>query len=876
MSDTISETIPRAESLRPARSRPRSFARFLKWAVILFVFLWIVAEGISLAVQHTSLRRVLTARMEAAFGRPVAVRTYGFSVWNGPALEADSVTVGEDPRFGQEYFLRAESMTVRLRWASLLRGHLELGTLSLTQPSLNLVRNATGDWNLVDWLPRPSGNPSLRVPVGPSLPFSPLRFGRIEVDGGRINFKNGDEKLPFAFVGVRGTVETDRPGRWLLNLDANPWRAAVVVQQAGTIHVSGDLGGTSSRLRPAALEVSWTEASISDVLRLFGGNDFGVRGALALAINARTDEIGDGWAVKTRVQFQQVHRWDLAPRADNPSLDLAALLAWNPSAPYLEITNATLNGPNSQVNANGRLYWGRDTRTASQLIPPVQVIYTEATLDLKDLLAWANAFHPGISQSLDARGFARTHAVFSGWPPRLVNGTVSGSAIELSGADLRRPAHLSELSLRYDGALVTFPQVTLDFGSPDDVLHIESSAKPGRSASNILHVSLNVSDVHDVVATAGALGWNLARGWDISGPVRADLRWEGAPYPWQAPPVGLMNFGAGPGADVLRVPFLNQPVGQISAIAEWKPGSRHLALASADAFGARWAGTFDSRDPAGDWQFVLAADHLAAADLDRWLNPASRQSFLGRMLPFLNSRLPVSVAPENLRADGRLAVDQFALAPFVVHHLQGNLKIDGRRLEFSDATAQLYGGQLGGALRADLQASPSYHVDLDFSRVDMPSLIAATPILAGLRAESGFGHIWFDTRGSNRADLIASLTCQGSVRATAPQLLNIDMWKATGSEPAAARSAVFLLADSSFTCGQRKIEFQRLSLTTGTASFEFGTGTIDFSRNLDLHFQSRSAVVGNAVAHLPSFGLTGTLAAPKVLLPQPPPPRRPR
>ena len=162
--------------------------------------------------------------------------------------------------------------TVRLRWAALLRGHIELGTLSLSRPSLNLVRSAAGDWNLAEWLPQPSGALSTRVPVGPSLPSSAVRFRRINVEGGRINFKNGDEKLPLAFVGVKGTVETDRPGRWTMNLDATPWRAAVVVQQAGTIHLSGDLGGTSSRLRPAALDISWTDASISDVLRLAAGN----------------------------------------------------------------------------------------------------------------------------------------------------------------------------------------------------------------------------------------------------------------------------------------------------------------------------------------------------------------------------------------------------------------------------------------------------------------------------------------------------------------------------------------------------------------------------------------------------------------------------
>src|ERR1700733_1037784 len=138
MSDTYLETIPRAEPLQPATPRLRILSRTLKWIFLLIVLSWIAAECASLAIQHTRLRRELTARIEASFGRPVEVGSYDFSFWGGPTLEAQSVTVAEDPRFGPEYFLRAESMTVGLRWQSLLRGRIDLGTLSLIRPSLNL------------------------------------------------------------------------------------------------------------------------------------------------------------------------------------------------------------------------------------------------------------------------------------------------------------------------------------------------------------------------------------------------------------------------------------------------------------------------------------------------------------------------------------------------------------------------------------------------------------------------------------------------------------------------------------------------------------------------------------------------------------------
>ena len=116
MSDTYAEAVHRANPLnrRAAASRLDSLAEVD--SALLRVFLWIASEAISLAIQHTRLRKSLRRTSKSAFGRPVEVGSYDFSFWDGPSLEANSVTVGEDPRFGQEYFLRADSMTVRLRW----------------------------------------------------------------------------------------------------------------------------------------------------------------------------------------------------------------------------------------------------------------------------------------------------------------------------------------------------------------------------------------------------------------------------------------------------------------------------------------------------------------------------------------------------------------------------------------------------------------------------------------------------------------------------------------------------------------------------------------------------------------------------------------
>src|SRR6202142_2754491 len=105
MSDTLAQPIAQVPPLDAAPVARRSRRRWLKRILLILILLWLANESISLAIQHTSLNRKIPARLESAFGRSVEVGSYGFSLWGRPTLEARSVVVGEDPRFGREYFL---------------------------------------------------------------------------------------------------------------------------------------------------------------------------------------------------------------------------------------------------------------------------------------------------------------------------------------------------------------------------------------------------------------------------------------------------------------------------------------------------------------------------------------------------------------------------------------------------------------------------------------------------------------------------------------------------------------------------------------------------------------------------------------------------
>jgi uncharacterized protein involved in outer membrane biogenesis len=879
-------------SLAPSRGR------WLKWASLLIILVVLLDVSASLIVRRDRVRRRLNARLEAAFGRPVDVDSYSFSLWGGPTLEAKGIRVAENPRFGHEYFLRADSLSVRLRWLSLLRGRFELESLSLTAPILNVVTDEAANWNLAEWLghpPAPAANS-----IGPvRIPFVP-RFRSIRVDDGRIDFKRGDEKLPFAFIGVSGAIYADGPQRWRLDLEAAPWRAAALLQQAGTIHLAGSVGGTSSALRPANLQVSWTEASLPDFLRLVRGEDPGIRGTLGIALNAQTS--GNGWAVEGQAELGQLHRWDFSVRPDSPSLSIAARMALDVPASTLDITEASIDTAHSNLHGSGKISWAQNASAPkavsanapvkalssktrvdgarplqSKSSTPVAFQINSVSIDLADALSWLRAFRSQVPNNLNITGFAQAHGNISGWPARLTDLTIETNGALISGSGLDAAVRIGQTHIDYDHGIFHMLPATLSLASKDadagsfrvemisDAKH--SSLAPTNAG---LHLVGGAANAADVLAIANAFGWDLARGWQIAGPLHCDLRWPELEWPWKARPVGSVSIGgAGDQGGSLRAPFLNLPVSGLQFHMDWKPGARHIALAAAQAFGANWTGTFDRSDTAPEWHFVVAADQLTTVDLDRWLNPRWRESFIDRMLPFLNSSAPATAVPDSLRGIGRLTLGSFSAVPFSLQNLSGDLTLNGRDITLDNATGQFSGGTLSGGLTARLKAIPDYQLRANFVGVDLASLTAASQPDASAFTGTASGEAELSMQGTSRSDFADSLECKGSLTADGALWHNVSLIESMAAAKFIAGDSEFSQASGQFACANGAIALHDMLLMNGTTEVR-GSGTVDFARRLDLQMHvvpEGLAVVGPAQytpgADTDSVRITGTVAAPE-------------
>src|SRR5690349_17355373 len=381
--------------------------------------------AVSFIARTHRVHTYLVAHLERAFGRPVQVESFDARIFPHPQLFADGVTVGEDPAFGYEYFLRAEYLSAGLRWTGLLRGRFEFGTLSFSRPSLILVRNSQGQWNLERWLP-PAKAASTQIAAiyGPASPAPPVNhLQRIVFEEGRINFKNQEDKLPFAFTGVSGSFEQVSPGRWQLQLEAQPWRSGVLLQSTGTVRVRGDLAGTSARLQPAQITLQWSEGSLADVFRLLHGQDYGVRGFFTLDATAKSDGIaheGPGdWTYSVQAHARQMHRWDLTERTDNPALNVSISGHWNAEAGSLIADQFSVEALRS--NLRGKLRYISENPAATELR------LDSMGVQASDLTAWYRAFHPDVAEGITADPYFTGGMILRGWPLRIESAALSSS-----------------------------------------------------------------------------------------------------------------------------------------------------------------------------------------------------------------------------------------------------------------------------------------------------------------------------------------------------------------------------------------------------------------------------------------------------------------
>jgi AsmA-like C-terminal region len=872
--------------------------KWLRGALIAGVLLLGASVGFSRALRASAARRYLVAHLAASFGRPVDVSWFDFSLLDGARIEAHSVTVAEDPHFGNEYFLRADELTAGLRWTALLAGRFEFGSVSLLRPSLNLARDAEGHWNIERWLPpapQPGSRPGFVGPVHAPSDVGAARLYRIDVDGGRINFKRQDDKSPFALVDVSGRVEEMGAGRWQLDLEARPMRAGVELQDIGTLRLRGSIAGTTARLQPADLNLTWRDASLADALRLVRQDDYGMRGGLAVNLNARiappetslvqdAKSAGAQWSISGVARLVGFHGWRLPERDTDPAANLSVEASWRLGKPRAEIRKLVLEMPGSRLQGAGDLDWAHGFHP--------QLHIESSTLALGDILSWYRAQFPGVTDDLRMEGVLGVNLTLGGWPLQLQQGAISSVGGKLTSKSLPAPLRIGAMHASVSRGGLDFAPTEISIAATPAVTQ-RQELSPGRESANSfalrgsivpsangalrwppdwnLSVEGTTSRVQDWLSLSAALAHPLNSGWTAAGGLAVKMR--GVRSPESAAPawLGTMDF-----LGLTWSPaYVNQPVRLSKAHVEFAPQQRTVTLLAAEALGAAWHGSIARKNSDPQWAFDLSADRLDAAELDRWLGPRARPGFLARLANFGSA---AAVAPlsgsvvARLAAHGRLRAGEFDMAPLRVEQFDGEAELAGRTIRIRKAQAAFFGGKVAGSLDAQLLPDPSYDFQGRFDRVNLAQLGHAVTFLNNQIGGITSASLKLSAHGIGRRNLIDSLTGAGAIDARNVELRGFDFSAVFPGDDPDTAPGVFSSVQGTYQIRGRAIDLADLVLEQSQGRLQ-AEGRIGFSHALDLRirptvFQAATVPVSTLP---PRFLLSGTIEHPKPLPPSPAP-----
>jgi AsmA protein len=284
------------------RTRRRQFVVGLLLALLLAIV-------VPPFVNANLFRARLARSVSNALGRNVAMGDVNIRLLPIPGFQIQNFVIMDDPSFSAEPMLRADSVTARLRLTSLWRGRLEIARLSFTDPSLNLVRNAEGRWNIEGLLAHASQVSA--APTGKKKPEARLRFPYIEADTGRINFKVQQDKLAHVLVDADFALWQESDNQWNMRLEARPTRTDANLGDTGTLRIEGSFQRADTiENTPMKLSFDWQKAQLGQLTALIYGRDRGWRGDVR--ISGTLEGMPRQFEAKASVQVSDLRRYDIA------------------------------------------------------------------------------------------------------------------------------------------------------------------------------------------------------------------------------------------------------------------------------------------------------------------------------------------------------------------------------------------------------------------------------------------------------------------------------------------------------------------------------------------------------------------------------------
>ena len=834
---------------------PSSKQRMAAAAAVIVLMMFVLRPGAS------RLKSRIIASISAGVGRPVDLGSVHVRLLPRPGFELENLVVYDDQAFGAEPMLRANDVTADLRLTSLLRGRIEIARLNLTEPSLNLVHGQGGRWNLEALLERTAHTPL--APTGNTISAPRPRFPYIEGSSGRINFKSGPEKKPYAFINADFSLWQESDDSWGVRLKAQPLRTDLNLNDVGQLRLDGTWQRAESfKDTPLKFNVEWTRAQLGQVTKFLSGNDKGWRGEIELiaALSGSPAQL----KFTSTASIDDFRRYDIT---SGNALRLAA---------HCDGEYSTVSHEFHQVLCGAPVGSGLLTLAGDIGLPGsgrYSVTVRAENIPASALLVMAERAKKNLPSDVSAEGALRGALT-------LQQDADSGLKSKLEGQGEITNLHLSSPSTKGELGPTSVPFVIT--GGAERHGKTVSGSKGGIAAPTGASVEIGPIALSPTRGGASARAWVNRSGYDITvagdsemsrmlrlgrmiGVPAAASTAEGAAQlnlqlagPWSGTQTAAGMGFTGPlvkGTAKLRNVHVT-PVGfsdplQISS-ADLQLGADAVRVTklSAKAAGTTWTGSLELPRGCGNLgacavHFALNADEIVIGRMNEWVTGAGKKRPWYDVLQ--SSGKTGSSLLAKLQASGHVTANRVVVHAVEAMAVSADIAIDAGKLQIKSVGVDVFGGKHQGKWLADFSVSPF---------VCKGSGVVTGVSLAKVAKQMDDGWIAGTARGSYEV----TGPCTGEFWQSAEGTLQADV--RDGALPhvllGTDTGVMITRLDGEARLREGTLEITSAKLDSPTGKYEI-RGTASLQRELNLKLTRTPADAAKS-----GYEITGTLSAPQV------------
>ncbi len=768
--------------------------RKLGIALIVIIVLVIIAiVAIPLVVDVNRYHGLVQSQLEKALGRPVTFGAMHLSM-TPPGVRMDNLVIGEDPQFGGGAFAQAHYIDASVKLLPLLRKNVDIRSLTLDQPQVELIKNRAGLWNFStlgkksEAPAQPGAAPAQPAPQGnappPQQKSSQGEFvlAKLGINNGQVTMIDQAKNSRAVYNNIDLTL-TDFAPHKAFSLDA---ALHIAGQGKETLELQGTAGPMADNMlaTPFDGKLRFNEISIAGLQKLANVPALeGMDGILTGDLSAKNDK----GVLSSEGSLKLTDALIKRARIDYP-ITLEYKASDKLQSDQIHIDSAKLHLGQTPINIAGDINAGP---TPAQ----VNVHVTLQQTSIEEAARLASAFGVAFNPSMKVSGnvTADVHATGAVSAPAM-NGTIVGKDVRISGGDLKEPVDVGAMSLDLTPQQIRSAPFTAKSGNTQVAVQFTLANYTSPSPAIDATVKTANANLHELLSIARAYGVDAVKDMDGTGSMNLDVHASGPLKNSSA-----MTF-SGSGKIInatLRTPELTQPLNVKNADLGFTSNSMTMQNLAASVGHTNAGGSVTLQNfSAPHVQFTLTADKVNVAELQNLVAsqpPAKRASNdsgnKGHGWPTLASFARVGLIPsayaqspaqpsiiDKMTGGGNVSVGTVEYDQLVLSNLKATVALDHGVIRMSPVTAAVYNGQENGSIVLDLRQKPmAVSMNMKLEQVDANKLLSSVSSVK----ETLYGLLSANANTSFRAasaqDIARTLNGNLNVDLTKGRLAHVDL-----------------------------------------------------------------------------------------------------